>query len=50
MTTGIVLQDGSEEAVGEEEAWEPEDLGWLLIKYPSLQRLDAQIQVTNVAC
>ena len=40
VAASIVLQDGSQEAVGEEKAWEPEDLGWLLIVNPFLQRLD----------
>ena len=49
MAASIVLKDGSQEAVGEEKAWEPEDLWWLLIVYPFLQSFDTKVEVPNVA-
>ena len=38
MAASIVLKDSSQEAVGEEKAWEPEDLRRQLIVHPFLQR------------
>ena len=49
VLSGIVLQDGREEALSEEEAREPEDLWRLLLIDPLAECLDAQREVPHIA-
>lgn len=44
----IVLQNGSQETLSEEEAGEPENFRLLLVVDPAFEAADAHVQVTNV--